>query len=101
MARPYRRRTVSNVNRAYSLDPFERVESIAGVNSDHTAWKFSQAAAIRLIEHGTDEFFFRVGDAHIRLVVLTRDGEKYLQSEREETHPDDLFNASSQVATHR
>ena len=92
MARPYRRRVVSRVSRAYSRDPFERVESIGGMNSDHTHWKLSQAAAIAVIEAGTDEFFFRAGDQTVRIVVLTRGGEKYLQSEREKTHPDDLLN---------
>jgi hypothetical protein len=95
MARPYRKRAVSIVSRAYSRDPLERVESIAGVNSDHTPWKLSQAAAIAGIEAGTDEFFIRADDQSIKLVVLTRDGEKYLQSEREKTHPDDLLNLAA------
>ena len=98
MAKPYRRRAVSSVTRAYSRDPLERIDSIGGVNSDHTRWKLSQPAAIRLIEQGTDEFFYRAGTDTVRLVVLSRDGEKYLQSEREETHPDDLFNLSVQPA---
>lgn len=92
MGRPYRRRAVSSVNRAYSSDPFERVEAIGGVNSDHSSWKLSQVAAIARIEAGTDEFFIRKGDEVVKLVVLIRDGEKYLQTEREKTHPDDLLN---------
>lgn len=94
MSRPYRRRAVSRVNRAYSHDPLERVASIGGVNSDHTSWSLSQAAAIKLIEAGTDEFFFRSSEQTVKLVVLTRSGEKYLQSEREKTHPDDLLNVA-------
>lgn len=92
MARPYRRRTVSTVSRAYSHDPLERIANIGGVNSDHSAWTLSQTAAIAFIEAGTDEFFFRSDDRIVRLVVFKRGGEKYLQSEREETHPDDLLN---------
>lgn len=92
MARPYRRRAVSRVLRAYSHDPLERIASIGGVNSDHTSWMLSQAAAISVIEAGTDEFFFRANDQIVRLVVLSCGGEKYLQSEREKTHPDDLLN---------
>lgn len=91
MARPYRRRAVSSVSRAYSSDPLERIEFIGGVNSDHTRWKLSQAAAIAGIEAGTDEFFVQTDDSFVRLVVLTSDGEKYLQSEREGTHPDELL----------
>lgn len=92
MAKPFRRRLVSTVSRAYSRDPFERVASIGGVNSDHTRWSLSQPAAIALIEKGSDEFFFEVDEQRVRVVVLTHGGEKYLQSEREKTHPDDLLN---------
>lgn len=92
MATLLRRRAISHVGRAYSRDPLERVASIGGVNSDRTRWSLSQPAAIALIENGTDEFFFRQGEQDVRVIVLNRGGEKYLQSERETTHPDDLLN---------
>jgi hypothetical protein len=91
MARPYHRRAVSSVGRAYSRDPLERIEFIGGTNSDHTRWKLTQAAAIAVIEAGTDEFFVKASDQLVKLVVVSRDGEKYLQSEREKTHPDELL----------
>ena len=91
MARPYRRRAVSSISRAYSSDPLERIETIGGVNPDHTRWKLSQNAAIAAIEAGTDEFFVQVSEQRVKLVVVNHDGEKYLQSEREETHRDDLL----------
>eukprot|EP01035_Chromulina_nebulosa_P015809 gene15809-biopygen13469 len=91
MARPYRRRAVSHVSRAYSSDPLERIEFISGVNSDHTRWKLSQAAAIAAIEGGTDEFFITTPDGVVKLVVFHRGGQKYLQTEREKTHPDELL----------
>lgn len=92
MAIHLRRRTISHVGRAYSRDPLERVATIGGVNSDQTRWTLTQSAAVALIESGTDEFFFRQGEENLRVVVLNRGGEKYLQSEREKTHPDDLLN---------
>jgi hypothetical protein len=95
MARPYRRRLVSLANRAYSRDPFERVEAIGGTNSDHTHWKLSQAAAIAAIEAGTDEFFVKAGDQPVKLIVLAHGGQKYLRTEREKTHPDDLLSLTS------
>ena len=91
MARPYRSRTVMFVNRAYSHDPHERVDAIGGVNSDRTRWRLSQTAAIAAIEAGTDMFFMKTTDAAVKLVVATHRGEKYLESERENTHPDDLL----------
>lgn len=97
MAKPFRQRAISTVERAYSRDPFERVASIGGTNPDRTRWSLSQTAAIVLIERGTDEFFFQVGEKRVRVVVLTHGGEKYLQSEREKTHPDDLLNVVTAV----
>jgi hypothetical protein len=91
MAKPFRRHVISTVGRAYSLDPYERVASLSGVNSDRTRWKFSQPEAIALIERGTHEFVFHAGDKTVRVVVASHGGEKYLQSEREKTHPDDLL----------
>lgn len=91
MARPYIRRAVTIVNRAYSRDPLERIESIGGVNSDRTHWLFSQAVAIARIEAGTDEFFVTTDTAIVKLVVRSHGGEKYLQSEREQMHPDELL----------
>lgn len=92
MPKPFRRRLISTVGRAYSLDPLERVAFISGVNANHTHWNLTQPAAVHLIEQGTDEFFFHRDDQVVRVVVLNSGGEKYLQSEREKTHPDDLLN---------
>lgn len=102
MVRPFRRRVISMVARAYSRDPLERVASIGGVYADNTWWSLSQTAAIELIEAGTDSFCFPVGDQLIRVIVLTHRGERYLQSERENTHPDELLNLTNeQLASSR
>lgn len=81
MARPFNRRTVSTVSRAYSSDPHEVIESIAGVNADRTRWLYSQAVAISRIEAGTDAFVVATGDATGRLVVHAHGGQKYLRIE--------------------
>ncbi|MFA6288975.1 MAG: DUF3892 domain-containing protein [Opitutaceae bacterium] len=91
MAKPHRLRAVSTVSRAYSHDPLERIDSIGGVNSDRTRWKLSQAAAIAAIESGSDEFFVNTGGHAVKLVVVIHEQQKYLTTEREATHPDDLL----------
>ncbi len=91
MARPCNRRSVTSVNRAYSRDPLDRIDSIGGIGTDQKPWKLSQLAAIAAIESGTDEFFVKVGELKVKLIVRTHAGEKYLQSEREKNHPDDLL----------
>jgi hypothetical protein len=97
MANPFRRRIISRVGRAYSRDPLERVASIAGINADLTRWNLTQPAAIALIEKGTDEFFYHAGTEVVRVVVKTHGGEKYLQSERERTHPDELLTLTGEA----
>jgi hypothetical protein len=101
MTRPYRRRVVTVINRAYSRDPLERVESIGGTNPDHTHWQLTQEAAIAAIEAGTDEFIVKASDRVVKLTVFTHRGEKYLQSEREKTHPDDLLDLTASMARAR
>ena len=91
MSKPYRLRAVSSINRAYSSDPLERVEAFSGINADRTRWRLSQAAVVAAIEAGTDEFFVNAGEDVVRLIVVTAGGQKYVQSEREKTHPDDLL----------
>ncbi len=92
MARPYRRRAVSSFTPAYSHDPLERIDSIAGVNSDRSRWSLTQTAAIGLIEAGTDEFFVTAEGQPVKLAVLLVRDQKYLGTEREKSHPDDLMN---------
>lgn len=91
MPQPYHRQAVSFINRAYSLDPLERIENLGGVNSDRTRWKLTQAAAISAIEAGTHEFFVVAAGGPVKIVVLNHQGQKYLKSEREKTHPDELL----------
>ncbi len=91
MARPFHRHAVSSVNRAYSRDPLDRIEAIGGVNADRTRWQLSQAAVIAAIEAGTDEFFVKASECEVKLIVLSHNGQKYLKTEREKTHPNDLL----------
>jgi hypothetical protein len=92
MARPYRRRAVSSFTPAYSHDPLERIDSIAGVNSDRSRWSLTQTAAIAAIEAGTDEFFVMAESGPVKLTVVAVRDQKYIGTERGKSHPDDLVN---------
>lgn len=92
MARPYRRRAVSSFTPAYSHDPLERIDSIAGVNSDRSRWSLTQTAAIAAIDAGTDEFFVMAESGPVKLTVVAVRDQKYLGTERGKSHPDDLVN---------
>ncbi len=91
MARPIHRRTVSFVQKAYSYDPHERIESIGGLNSDKSRWKLSQPAAIAAIESGLEEFFVQTTGQAVKLVVTTHSGQKYLNAEGDDKGSDSLL----------
>jgi hypothetical protein len=91
MARPYRIRTVQSVTRAYSHDPLERIDAIAGVNPDRTRWSLSQSDAIAAIEARTDEFYVTQGDRSLKLIVVHHKGQKYLAPEVENPTPETLL----------
>lgn len=91
MARPINRHTVSFVQKAYSYDPHERIESIGGLNSDKSRWKLSQPAAIAAIEGGLDEFIVSTPERPVKLVVMSHAGQKYLRTEFEGKGPDCLL----------
>lgn len=92
MALPLHRRAVSTLQRAYSADPRERVDRIGGVNADKSRWTMSQEQAIAAIESRRTEFFVSVDGKPVKILVAEHGGLKYLKTEREKTHPDDLLN---------
>ena len=91
MARPVQRRTVTFVQKAYSYDPHERIDSIGGINSDKSRWKLSQQAAIAAIEGGLDEFFVTAPDRMVKVIVTHHAGQKYLKTESDGKSPDCLL----------
>jgi hypothetical protein len=95
MALPLHRRPVSFLQRAYSADPHERIDTIGGFNADKSRWTMSQEQAITAIESRRTEFFVSVDKLPVKIVVGVHAGQKYLRTEREKTHPDDLLSLLS------
>ncbi len=91
MALPVHRRTISFVQRAYSHDPHERIDSIGGLNSDKSRWKLSQEAAISAIESGRTEFFVGATERGVKVAVVTHAGKKYLWAGSSDKNSDQLL----------
>ncbi len=80
------------INKSDRPNPHERILSIGGRNADGTAWKLDQRAAIQGVERGEWSFYVRRGGHTINVIVSTsRCGYKYLKTESDGEHPDNLL----------
>jgi hypothetical protein len=80
------------INRSDRLNPHERILSIGGRNNDGTRWKLSQSEAIQGIETGKWAFFVQRGGHIVNVIVsVSRFGYKYLKTEADGDHPDNLL----------
>jgi hypothetical protein len=80
------------INKNDRPNPHERILSIGGRNADGTSWKLSQPDAIEGIETGKWSFFVRRGGHVVNVIVsVSRFGHKYLKTEGDNEHPDNLL----------
>lgn len=69
------------VNKKDRYNPYEKIESIGGKNSNGTRWKVTQERAIDGIEKGEWEFFVNRGGYTVNVIVAkSRYGNKYLKT---------------------
>ena len=80
------------INKTYRPDAHDRIHSIGGTHPDGTRWKLSQLDAIRGTENGTYKFYVAVpGASPVWVVVATHNGNKYIKTEADALHPNNLL----------
>jgi len=83
---------VKCISKSDRYNPHERIISIGGVNGDGTRWKLSQPEAIKGIEVGTWAFYVNKNGKAVKVVVaLSAYGNKYLKTEADGAHPNNLL----------
>ena len=79
------------VNKTPRQDPHLRIENVGGVNGEGSRWKMSETDAIAAIENGTYSFYVSVNRQAVNVIVATHEGHKYLKTEADGLHPNNLL----------
>jgi hypothetical protein len=80
------------INKSDRPNPHERIKSIGGRNTDGTAWKMTQEAAISGIVRKEWSFYVRRGGSTVNVVVAkSRFDHLYLKTEADGESPDNLL----------
>jgi hypothetical protein len=83
-------RQIQCINRTTRTDPHERISHVGGVENSK-AWKMTLDQAIAAKEAGTYNFYTSVGGKSVWVIIALHLGRKYLKTEADGVHPDNLL----------
>lgn len=82
---------VECINKTPREDPHLRISNIGGVSAGGTRWKLNVDVAIKGIEDGHYRFYVGSGNQLVWVVIAEHEGRKYLKTEADGLHPNNLL----------
>lgn len=80
------------INKSDRDNPYERIQSIGGMNSDGKNWKLTQKEAIDSIKSGKYNFHVQVNGKAVNVIVAkSRYGNDYIKTEADGDEPNNLL----------
>ena len=79
------------INKANRANPHERISHVGGINPNNTKWRLSLDEAIKGVESGRWRFYTLVNGKSVWVVIATHNGHKYLKTQADGFHPDNLL----------
>lgn len=79
-------RQITCINKTNRYDPQERISRVGG-----SGWRMTQSEVISAIERRTDTFYTLVNSRRANVIVATHNGNKYIKTENDGLHPNNLL----------
>lgn len=83
---------ITCITKSDRYNPYERILSVGGKNSDGTHWKLTQKEAIESIENDKWKFYVSVQGKSVWVIIAkSAQGNKYLKTENDGEQPNNLL----------
>lgn len=82
---------VKCINKSHRYDPHERITHVGGYGNGKN-WKITQERAVQGIETGEFALYVTIGGRYVNVIVArSRYGHKYIKTEADGDHPNNLL----------
>jgi hypothetical protein len=84
---------ISCINKTVHSDPHQRIRNVGGIHNG-SRWKHTENEAISNIERQVHTYHVNQGGRDVNVIIATHNGNKYLKTENDGLHPNNLLSLS-------